>query len=49
MFWGVWYTVERYFEDLSNGILQAQKYLTCQLVSQEKEICSCLAHAEHGG
>ena len=33
----------------SNGILQAPKYLKCQLVSQEKQISSCLTIAEHGG
>ena len=41
--------LERYFQKLSNGILRAPKYLKCQLVSQEKQICSCLAIAEHGG
>ena len=28
--------LERYFQDLPNGILRASKYLKCQLVSQEK-------------
>ena len=41
--------LEMYFQDLSHGTLRAPKYLKCQLVSQEKQICSCLATAEHGG
>ena len=42
-------SLERYLQKLSNGILQAPKYLKCPLVSQEKQICSCLAAAKHGG
>ena len=41
--------LERNNQDLSNGNLQAPKYLKCQLVSQEKQICNYLAIAEHGG
>ena len=41
--------LEWYFQDISNGILQAPKYLKCQLVSQSKQICSCLATAYQGG
>ena len=41
--------LQKYFQDLSNGILLAPKYLKCQLVSQEKQICNYLATAENGG
>ena len=41
--------LEGYFRDLSNGRLQASKYLKCQLLSQEKQSRSCLAIEEHGG
>ena len=41
--------LERHFQNLSNIILQAPEYLKFQLVSQEKQICSCLATVEHGG
>ena len=47
MFWGVWYTVGEVFQDLSDGVLQAPKYLKYQLVSQEKTnlqlFCDCRA------
>ena len=48
-FWACNILLERHFQDLSKGILQAPKYLKIQLVSQEKQICSCLAIAEHDG
>ena len=32
-----------------SNVLWAPKYLKYQLVSQEKQICSCLATAKHGG
>jgi hypothetical protein len=40
--------LERCFQDLSNGILQAPKFLKFQLV-KPKEICSHLATAEQAG
>jgi hypothetical protein len=33
--------LERYFQDLSSGILKASKFLKLQLVNQKKQICSC--------
>ena len=41
--------LEKYFQDLSNGVLQDPKYLKCQLVSQEKQIYNYLTTAKHGG
>ena len=41
--------LEKYIQALSNGILWAPKYIKCQLVSQENQICNCLTTAEHGG
>ena len=41
--------LKKYFLDFSNGTLQASNYLKCQLVSQEKQICSCLETVEQGG
>ena len=41
--------LEMYSQDLRNVILQALKYLKCQLVSQEKQICNCLTIIEHDG
>ena len=35
--------LEMCFQNLTNAILQAPKYIKCQLVSQEKQVCSCLA------
>ena len=41
--------LERYFQYLSNGTLQAPRYLKFQLVNQEIQTCSCLVTAKHGG
>ena len=41
--------LEMYSQDLSNRILQAPISLKCPLLSQEKQICDCLATAKHGG
>ena len=41
--------LERHFQDLSNDMLQAQKYVKCHSVTEEKQICSCLSTAEQGG
>jgi hypothetical protein len=40
--------LERCFQDLSNGILQAPKFQKFQLV-KPKKICSRLVTAEHAG
>ena len=40
--------LERCCQDLSNGIIQAPKFLKFQLV-KPKTICSCLVIAEHAG
>ena len=49
MLWGVWYTAGKVLSRPSHGVLRAPKYLKCHLVSQEKQIYSCLSTAEHGG
>jgi hypothetical protein len=41
--------LERYFQDLSNGILKAPKFLKLQLLNQKKQICSRLVTADQGG
>jgi hypothetical protein len=41
--------LERYFQDLSIGILHAPKFLEFQLVNQKKQICSRLMIADQGG
>ena len=43
MFWGVWYTVRHVFSRPFQWYIRASKNLKCQLVSQEKQICNCLA------
>jgi hypothetical protein len=41
--------LERYFQDISRGMLKAPKFLKFQLVNQKKQICSRLLIADHGG
>jgi hypothetical protein len=41
--------LEEYFQDLSNGILKAPKFLKLQLVNLKKQICSRLTSADQGG
>jgi hypothetical protein len=42
--------LERYFQDLSNGILKAPKFLKLQLVNQKKKkTCSRLTSVNQGG
>jgi hypothetical protein len=41
--------LERYFQNLSSGILKAPKFLKLQLVNQKRKICSRLLTADQGG
>jgi hypothetical protein len=41
--------LERYFQDLSNGILHAPKILKILVGRPKKQICGCLTTADQGG
>ena len=39
--------LERYFQDIYDGVLQAPKFLNFELVNPKNKNCSCVATANH--